>query len=184
MRRRRRGISGIGWIGRKWTVAYVSAPDVRREDLILFIEVKDLDERQPIADADRLRCVVDWSTNDSDLLVVVEKFLNQPLLIWHRHSCIYTDNAHNAITKYPKCLRKHKHSFIHSGHFYSASSSPLLLRGVPDYSTGHGYYIGVSRRSARQQFHGLTRVPDVCPSLLPSITRPSALPLPSSYNLT
>src|SRR6218665_3096925 len=27
------------------------------------------------------------------------------------------------------------HSFIHSGHFYSASSSPLLLRGAPDYST-------------------------------------------------
>src|SRR6218665_1655426 len=27
------------------------------------------------------------------------------------------------------------HSFIHSGHFYSAPSSPLLLRGVPDYST-------------------------------------------------
>jgi len=26
------------------------------------------------------------------------------------------------------------YSFIHSGHFYSASSSPLLLRGTPDYS--------------------------------------------------
>src|SRR6218665_794655 len=25
--------------------------------------------------------------------------------------------------------------FIHSGHFYSALSSPLLLRGAPDYST-------------------------------------------------
>src|SRR6218665_3205316 len=24
------------------------------------------------------------------------------------------------------------HSFIHSGHFYSAPSSPLLLRGAPD----------------------------------------------------
>ena len=24
--------------------------------------------------------------------------------------------------------------FIHSGHFYSAPSSPLLLRGAPDYS--------------------------------------------------
>ena len=24
------------------------------------------------------------------------------------------------------------HSFIHSGYFYSASSSPLLLRGAPD----------------------------------------------------
>src|SRR6218665_836332 len=27
------------------------------------------------------------------------------------------------------------HSFIHSRHFYSAPSSPLLLRGAPDYST-------------------------------------------------
>src|SRR6218665_1761083 len=27
------------------------------------------------------------------------------------------------------------HSFIHSGHFYSAPSSPLLLRGAPDYCT-------------------------------------------------
>ena len=26
-------------------------------------------------------------------------------------------------------------SFIHSGHFYSAPSSPLLLRVAPDYST-------------------------------------------------
>src|SRR6218665_1636364 len=26
-------------------------------------------------------------------------------------------------------------SFIHSGHFYSAPSSPLLIRGAPDYST-------------------------------------------------
>src|SRR6218665_2316523 len=29
----------------------------------------------------------------------------------------------------------HIHSFIHSGHFYSTPSSPLLLRGAPDYST-------------------------------------------------
>src|SRR6218665_93294 len=27
------------------------------------------------------------------------------------------------------------HSFFHSGHFYSAPSSPLPLRGAPDYST-------------------------------------------------
>ena len=29
----------------------------------------------------------------------------------------------------------HALSFIHSGHFYSTPSSPLLLRGTPDYST-------------------------------------------------
>src|SRR6218665_2721628 len=40
------------------------------------------------------------------------------------------------------------HSFIHSGHFYSAPSSPLLLRGAPDCSTdtvsefhGHVLYL-------------------------------------------
>src|SRR6218665_3943979 len=32
-------------------------------------------------------------------------------------------------------LREITYSFIHSGHFYSAPSSPLLLRGAPDYST-------------------------------------------------
>src|SRR6218665_3812614 len=31
--------------------------------------------------------------------------------------------------------RKSCHSFIHYGHFYSAPSSPLLLRGATDYST-------------------------------------------------
>ena len=33
------------------------------------------------------------------------------------------------------CMYAFIHSFIHSGHFYSAPSSPLLLRGAPDYST-------------------------------------------------
>src|SRR6218665_1037268 len=32
-------------------------------------------------------------------------------------------------------LNNPKYIFIHSGHFYSAPSSPLLLRGAPDYST-------------------------------------------------
>jgi len=34
-----------------------------------------------------------------------------------------------------KLLLTYLHSFIHSGHFYSAPPSPLLLRGAPDYST-------------------------------------------------
>lgn len=78
-------------------VAYVSAPDIRCEDLILFIEVKDLDEGQSIADADCLRSVVNWPTNDSDLFVVIQKFLNQSLLIRHRHRCIYTNNGNVAM---------------------------------------------------------------------------------------
>ena len=35
----------------------------------------------------------------------------------------------------PQSIQFFFHSFIHSGHFYSAPSSPLLLRGVPDYNT-------------------------------------------------
>src|SRR6218665_2535466 len=33
------------------------------------------------------------------------------------------------------CIYISSHSFFHSGHFYSTPSSPLLLRGAPDYST-------------------------------------------------
>ena len=39
----------------------------------------------------------------------------------------------------PALNSKHIHSFIYSGHFYSASLSPQLLRGASDYC------IGVSR---------------------------------------
>jgi len=65
-------------------------------------------------------------------------------------------------------------SFIfHSGYFYSASSSPLLLRGAPDYSTDtlsefsderhriyqwaitpqHWYCVGVNTPEARSDIH-------------------------------
>src|SRR6218665_1799643 len=36
------------------------------------------------------------------------------------------------------------HSFIHSYHFYSASSSPLLLRGAPDAAKHRPYCAGVT----------------------------------------
>src|SRR6218665_1322598 len=40
------------------------------------------------------------------------------------------------------------HSFIHSGHFYSAPSSPLPFRGAPDYSTDtvSEFHSGAHRR--------------------------------------
>src|SRR6218665_206041 len=44
----------------------------------------------------------------------------------------YANNCYN-IHIIIKC--KTSHSFIHSDHFYSAPSSPLPLRGAPDYST-------------------------------------------------
>src|SRR6218665_2712767 len=34
----------------------------------------------------------------------------------------------------PPYIHSFIHSFIHSGHFYGAPSSPLPLRGAPDYS--------------------------------------------------
>jgi len=41
------------------------------------------------------------------------------------------------------------HSFIHSGYFYSASSSPLGPSNQRRSRLQHGYCIGVSRRSAQ-----------------------------------
>src|SRR6218665_2242173 len=41
---------------------------------------------------------------------------------------------HGDINDVPTTLHSFIH-FIHSGHFYSAPSSPLSLRGAPDYST-------------------------------------------------
>src|SRR6218665_2416238 len=43
------------------------------------------------------------------------------------------------------------YSFIHSGHFYSAPSSPLLLRGAPDYSTDT---VSEFHAEAHRQLHG------------------------------
>src|SRR6218665_1626495 len=57
------------------------------------------------------------------------------------------------------------HSFIHSlmccGYFYSASSSPLLLRGIPDYS--NDTVSELTRRSAagKTTSEGLAQVPYV-----------------------
>src|SRR6218665_567739 len=39
------------------------------------------------------------------------------------------------ITRHTAFMTLILYSFIHSGHFYSTPSSPLLLRGAPDYST-------------------------------------------------
>src|SRR6218665_1673147 len=46
------------------------------------------------------------------------------------------------------------HSFIHSGNFYSAPSSPLLLRGAPDYSTA-------TASEVHAEAHGQLQVKDL-----------------------
>src|SRR6218665_875120 len=48
----------------------------------------------------------------------------------HAQSCTRTERPWSTL---PRLYLRN--SFIHSGHFYSAPSSPLLLRGAPDYST-------------------------------------------------
>jgi len=55
------------------------------------------------------------------------------------------------------------YAYIHSGHFYSASSSPLLLRGAPDYSMdSFGYCIEVSCQSTQETVSkGLAQCPYV-----------------------
>ena len=61
------------------------------------------------------------------------------LYLTYIHSCIYTYiHTYNRHTSFINL-------FIYRGYFYSTSSSPLLLRGIP---TQHGYCAGVSRRSA------------------------------------
>src|SRR6218665_393415 len=50
--------------------------------------------------------------------------------------------------------QKFTHSFIHSGHFYSASSSPLLLRSAPDTAW-------ILCRSFTLQHHRQLRVKDL-----------------------
>ena len=44
-------------------------------------------------------------------------------------------SCHAVILAFCLFVSRDIHSFIHSDHFYSAPSSPLLLRGAPDYST-------------------------------------------------
>ena len=43
--------------------------------------------------------------------------------------------SNNAASTVDTPAQSSAYNFIHSGHFYSAPSSPLLLRGAPDYST-------------------------------------------------
>ena len=50
------------------------------------------------------------------------------------HNLAYVSVSLSRLAAYSKDI-SFIHSFIHSGHFYSAPSSPLPLRGAPDYST-------------------------------------------------
>src|SRR6218665_1187561 len=55
-----------------------------------------------------------------------------------------------------------QHSFIHSGLFYSAHSSPLPLRGAPDHSTDT--VLEFHAEAHRQlQVKDLPKVPTCCP---------------------
>src|SRR6218665_1576021 len=72
--------------------------------------------------------------------------LNILQLIDQLHHCCYTSLFFTCIKFYSLCPnRQFFHAFVHSDHFYSDSSSPLLLRSAPDTAR---IQCGVSRRSA------------------------------------
>ena len=72
-------------------------------------------------------------SSTASVLKATAENLKVPLMdVPHKHHSkqIHADNITHTLYR-----NLYTHSFIHSGHFYSASSSPLLLRGDPDYST-------------------------------------------------
>src|SRR6218665_3424060 len=79
-----------------------------------------------------------FSTTVQDLGVTLDQ---EPTLSRHVgsvcRSCFYHLRQIRSVPRSltSKAARTLMHSFIHSGHFYSAPSSPLPLRGAPDYST-------------------------------------------------
>jgi len=60
---------------------HVSTPDVSVEDLILFVEVENLDQRQSERDGDSDGRVADRTSDDPDLLIVTQQVLDESLLV-------------------------------------------------------------------------------------------------------
>src|SRR6218665_2968600 len=97
---------------------------------------------------------VDWANAGRSNLVFRSKPIPEAEMSNRLIACCirsYFTCKHSAVRVSDCILNENSiHSFIHSGHFYSAPSSPLLLRGAPDYSTDTVRRpIGVSRRSAQ-----------------------------------
>ena len=90
--------------------------------------------------------------------------LDTEYTVWK--STVWRDTAKKLLTmhKHLFLVPTHSfiHSFIHSGYFYSASSSPLLLRGSPNYSTDA--VSELTRRSATGNYEWRT-----CPRPLRAI---------------
>ena len=57
-------------------VTHVSTPDVGLKDLVLFIKVEYLYERQSVVDLDRVGVVQDRSPHYADLLVPIKNVLD------------------------------------------------------------------------------------------------------------
>src|SRR6218665_3889454 len=56
-------------------------------------------------------------------------------IVWRYLLVVKSYYMYVALTSVTPLCNYYNYSFIHSGHFCSAPSSPLLLRGAPDYST-------------------------------------------------
>ena len=70
-------------------------------------------------------CVLGMCTNKENSLLMTGDTLGK-ITVWKTTDyCMHADDE-------VWSTDNHFHSFVHSGYFYSASSSPLLLRAAPD----------------------------------------------------
>ena len=98
----------------------------------LFIHL-DFDEDEKVTEDD-LRSLIfcDFSDTKSDNRLYTEaRDMDQLWRIAESHLDEYNNMTKKTMNL---VMFRYSHSFIHSGYFYSASSSLLQLRGAPDYS--------------------------------------------------
>jgi len=87
----------------------------------------------------RLLCMVQHARNIkvmlSNVCMTLGKGLREPLQQGGADFMFCLRAQKTQATPLNKAIHSFIHSFINSGHFYSAPSSPPPLRGAPDYST-------------------------------------------------
>src|SRR6218665_2573585 len=83
-------------------------------------------------------------------LTCIKKYVGRGCRCTYRVAMVFWDEASN-------CLKRPCYSFISSGYFYSASSSPLLLRGAPD--TARYCWNFTPKRYRQQRVKDLPMVP-------------------------
>jgi len=81
-------------------VTHISAPDVGSENLILLIHLKYLYQLQPVPDFDRVRLVVDRSSDHAHSLVAPQQVLDKSLFVGQDvpHICARVTHENSADT--------------------------------------------------------------------------------------